>query len=96
VLHRAWARVRESGMASDSEAKKQGTRRFDPNWLAKLERIRDQLKKNKFSFTGVRGVALPKGKNKAERRRAAGCCADRYTPIVPDWCRIRPDLTGRL
>src|SRR3546814_5505370 len=19
-----------------------------------------------------------------------------YTPIVPDWCRIRPDLTGRL
>jgi hypothetical protein len=56
-------------MASDSEATKQGTRRFDPNWLANLERIRDQLKKNKFSFTGVRGVALPKGKNNAQRRR---------------------------
>ena len=61
MLHRAWARVRESGMASDSEATKQGTRRFDPNWLANFERIRDQAKKNKVSFTGVRDVALPKG-----------------------------------
>lgn len=67
MLHRAWARVRESGMASDSETTKQGTRRFDPNWLANLERIRDQVKKNKFSFTGVRGVALPKGETHTGR-----------------------------
>ena len=68
VLHRAWARVRESGMASESEATKLATRRFDANWLANLERIRSQLKDEAFSFDGERGVALPKGKNKAERR----------------------------
>ena len=65
VLHRAWARVKASGLRSDSESTKRLTRQFDENWVANLEWIARQLKANKFTFTGEVGITPPKGKGKS-------------------------------
>jgi hypothetical protein len=64
VLHRAWATVRSSGLASDSERTKQEIRQFEADWLNNLEKLRDTLKKGAFTFTGEKGVTPPKGKGK--------------------------------
>ena len=65
VLHRAWAKVKASGLRSDSESTKRLTRQFDDNWVANLEWIARRLKANKFVFTGEVGIAPPKGKGKS-------------------------------
>lgn len=65
VLHRAWAKVKESGLSSDSERTVRETRSFEENWLNGLERIRVQLKAGSFKFSGEKGITPPKGKGKA-------------------------------
>ena len=64
VLHRAWARVRASGLRSDSEITKRATDQFDADWLNELEKIRNRLQHGKFVFSGEKGVTPPKGKGK--------------------------------
>lgn len=64
VLHRAWAKVRSSGLKSDSQNTKRLTLQFDDNWLNNLEGIRRRLKDGTFAFMGEKGITLPKGKNK--------------------------------
>ena len=68
VLHRAWAQVRSSGLASDSESTKRQVLQFDANWLNGLEKIRHQLKEETFAFVGERGITPPKGKGKTSVR----------------------------
>jgi hypothetical protein len=65
VLHRAWSKVRTSGLSSESQQTKQDTRRFEKDWLAGLERIRGQLKDRSFVFEGEKGITPPKGKGKS-------------------------------
>src|SRR5260221_3821239 len=65
VLHRAWAKVRSSGLSSSSERTERDTRQFDADWLNNLEKIREQLQKGMFAFTGEMGVTPRKGKGKA-------------------------------
>jgi RNA-directed DNA polymerase len=64
VLHRAWAKVRQSGLGSDSERTVRETRYFDDEWLNGLEKIRSQLKAGTFKFSGEKGITPPKGKGK--------------------------------
>ena len=65
VLHRAWAAVRSSGLASPSTETNRSIRKFDENWVSHLERIACKLRDGKFSFDGERGVPIPKGKGKS-------------------------------
>jgi RNA-directed DNA polymerase len=64
VLHRAWAKVRQSALSSESENTKRAALKFDADWLSNLEKIRDRLKHGSFAFEGEKGVAPPKGKGK--------------------------------
>ena len=64
VLHRAWAKVRASGLTSDSENTRRITLQFDENWLRNLERIARDLKDYRFEFAGEVGIAPPKRKGK--------------------------------
>ena len=65
VLHRAWAKVRTSGLGSESQQTKQDTRRFEKDWLSGLERIRSQLKERSFAFEGEKGITPAKGVGKS-------------------------------
>ena len=64
VLHRAWAKVRASGLRSGSDNTKRLTVQFDDNWLNNLERIAWQLRSHRFTFAGEKGITPPKGKNR--------------------------------
>lgn len=69
VLHRAWAKVRSSGLKPNSSEKtKKEIIQFDKNWLNNLERLGRLLKNRAFVFKGEKGVALPKGKGKSGYR----------------------------
>ena len=64
ALHRAWVKVRISGLKSDSQNTKSLTRQFDDNWVGNLERIARRLKDHKFKFEGEKGITPAKGKGK--------------------------------
>ena len=64
ALHRAWAKVRTSGLKSDSQNTKSLTLQFDDNWVSNLERIARRLKDHKFKFIGEKGITPAKGKGK--------------------------------
>lgn len=64
VLRRAWAKVRESGLSSDSTQTRQDTRHFEKDWLRNLDRLSGQLRNGKFSFGGEKGITLSKGQGK--------------------------------
>lgn len=62
VLHRAWAAVKASGLASASEATVRAIVKFDENSIANIERLYRRLHNESFSFDGERGVTVPKKK----------------------------------
>lgn len=64
VLRRAWAKVRESGLSSDSTQTRQDTRHFEKDWLRNLDRLSGQLRNGKFNFSGEKGITLSKGQGK--------------------------------
>lgn len=68
VLHKAWAKVKASGLSSESENTKREIERFDANWLNNLEQVRHRLQKCEFAFTGEKGVTPPKGKGRSAVR----------------------------
>jgi RNA-directed DNA polymerase len=65
VLHRAWAAVRTSGLASPSAGTNRSIRKFDESWITNLERISEKLRRGKFDFEGEKGISVPKGKGKS-------------------------------
>src|SRR2546423_14520229 len=68
VLHRAWAAVRSSGLASPSTETNRSIRKFDESWVPNLERISSKLREGKFKFDGEKGGPISKGKEKAGYR----------------------------
>jgi len=52
VLHRAWAKIRQSAFSSESENTKRAALKFDADWLSNLEKIRNQLQHVTFVFAG--------------------------------------------
>lgn len=64
VLRRAWAKVRESGLASSSDTTVKETRRFDARAPANIDKIYRQLQAGTFEFRGDKGITPPKGKGK--------------------------------
>ncbi|MEZ0058936.1 RNA-directed DNA polymerase [Bradyrhizobium elkanii] len=67
VLHRSWAAVKQSGLASPSETTVTAIRRYDETWLSNLEQIGKRLRGNTFRFDGEEGLTIPKGKGKGLR-----------------------------
>jgi RNA-directed DNA polymerase len=65
VLHRAWAAVRSSGLASPSIETNRSIRKFDESWITNLERLSGKLRDGKFNFDGEKGIPVPKGKGKS-------------------------------
>jgi RNA-directed DNA polymerase len=68
VLHRAWAVVRASGLASISAETNLKTKRFEENSINNLARIARHLRNKTFVFDGETGIAPPKPKGKSGRR----------------------------
>lgn len=64
VLRRAWAKVRESGLSSDSTQTRQDTRHFEKDWPRNLDRLSNQLRNGKFNFSGEKGITPSKGQGK--------------------------------
>jgi RNA-directed DNA polymerase len=64
VLQRAWRKVKSNGLNSDSEKTVTETKHFDAFSRTRLDKIRGQLKSDKFAFAGEVGVTPPKGKGK--------------------------------
>ncbi|WP_162913089.1 reverse transcriptase domain-containing protein [Rhodospirillaceae bacterium SYSU D60014] len=68
VLHRAWARVRASGLSSTSKKTVHDTRQFEVDWFNNLQKLSKQLRLETFVFTGEKGITLPKGNGKTDVR----------------------------
>lgn len=66
-LRKAWAKVRQKGLASKSYKTREETKTFELRSETHLNTIQKQLQKRKFAFSPAQGIAQPKP-GKADKR----------------------------